>query len=133
MRRRACPGDGAQDPPGDERAGGSDEHDDYAPSREQDRPQLREVIAQGLLGEEEVELHPRIRRASAGDEVRGVSDPHALERQVALPHEALHPAGDLGSTEGEPRGQHISAGERDRLEAGPQGVEVKEVSDVLPR
>ena len=95
VRRRARLPDGAEDPPGDERAGGRREHDHDAPPHQENRPELREVVAQGLLGEEEVELCLRRWGLPAGDEVRGVGDPHSLEGEVAVPYQAPHPGGDL--------------------------------------
>ena len=91
--------DRAEDPAGDERAGGCRESDHDDPPDEEDRPELREVVAQDLLGEEEVELGLRRWRPSAGDEVRRVRDPDSLEREVALPDESLHAGGDVCSGE----------------------------------
>jgi len=88
---------------------------------------------QRLLGEQEVELSLRSGRLPAGDEVRGIGDPHPLKREFAVSYEPLHPAGDLRVCEREPRRQHAPAGQYDRLEAGSQGVEVEQVSDVLRR
>ncbi len=124
--------DRAENAPGDERAGGRGEHDDEAPPRQEDRSQLREVVVEGLFGEEEVELCQRGWNLPTGDEVRLAGDPDPFVGEVALPHEVLHPGGDLDLQGGEARREgRPFADQCDRLETGTPTVEVHEAGDVL--
>jgi len=118
-------------PPGDERSGGRGEEDYDAPSRQQNRPELREVVAQGFLGEEEVELCLRRWWPTTGDEVRSAGDPHSLEPEVAVSYEAPQPGGDLRPSEARP--ELLFADQCNRLETRSPGVERTEVGDVLRR
>ena len=131
VRRHTGLADRAEDPPSRERAGGRCEHDHDAPPRQEDRPQLREVVAQGRLREEEVELGLRRWGPSAGNEVRRVGDPHTLEGEVALPHQASYPSGDVGSSDANARRERLSVGQCDRLDAASLGVELEDIGGAL--
>ena len=133
VRRRARLPDRAENPAGDERAGGPGEDDHDAPPRKKDRPELREVVSQGFLGEEEVELGLRLWQLPAGDQIGPFSDEQSLEGEVAVPYEALHSGGDLHLSDREARRERPAAGQRNRLEARPPRVELEEAGDVLPR
>ena len=127
MSRFARLRDRAKNAAGNERTSGCRESDHSDPADEEDRLQLRKVVAQLLLGEEEVELGLRRWRPSARDEVRRVRDPDSLEREVALLHECLHARRNVCPVEREGRREPLILDDRGRLETGASGIEGEQV------
>jgi hypothetical protein len=126
VRGLARPGDGPkrsarqQDP----RAGG--EEDEDADPAEQDVPQLRQLVPEAVLGEEEVEVRP-VRGGRTRDHVAGSADLCALVAQLATGHDLAKPVRHGLQRDLRAREVHAPAAGRDGLEVAAAPVRVDEV------